>query len=697
MRSNLTPGVANTNPETEPVEVRVLRTLGHGRAALAQLVDAEMPCGRTVRCVEKVFAPGWLTRTIYRISFQSPFAYQSNRDAILSCFYRRRVAAMVLDASDVDASVAMPLYVRFDSTKRAWVLAAQWIDGRGIVPGPVDASRVRRWLGWSTPDTGVRGSHEIDSLVETMHQLEQVFGQCGLIGSGWQVAPRAMVSTANLLRDGDRYTVIDLESGIPAVLVPHYVLAGARRFSLPPFDDLDASQLRGWIAANERLLTFRVGPDALDQLRHDSERLIHHTQRWKDAELALFRRPWRWLTKRGAESYRNECYRRWHQDGIVDRQTADVLPKRPIQARLIWYSRLLPNPIARFVGRLVGRADFRQRVVQWVRDKDSRAEQWQRQLRQAKQRGIAVGRFPESMKLSSANYLLHAGMSASFPVRLHRFFVDRARRREVVVVGFMLLLSARYQSWFGKKRIEASIDRWQHSGRINESTCNLLRDQLSGHEVRAYVRGFGMHVALKALAPIVAPAKVGGVAAFITNGNPWFLLPLLLTPVLRTTVTITNWWSTRHQHVPHGEALLAGCLPVVGGIAFPLQMFAARPELSTFLVRDAAAKLGRRVPIYGGPDSRTELGFIRFTDFVVEWMQCLSMLTRRVFRRSPSVAAPATLLPFRTRTRAGRWIDRQAMEWIARAEQNDAARCDELAEASRARDTSPLIRPRDAA
>ena len=105
-----------------PSKVQVLRELGHGRAARAQLVEAMMPDGRVVRCVEKVFNPGRLTRLIYRLSFQSPFGYQSNQDAIQACFYRRKVAAAAIDASDVDASVAAPLYVRFDQPTSSWVL-----------------------------------------------------------------------------------------------------------------------------------------------------------------------------------------------------------------------------------------------------------------------------------------------------------------------------------------------------------------------------------------------------------------------------------------------------------------------------------------------------------------------------------------------------------------------------------------------
>ena len=130
--------------ETAPESIRILQTLGRGRAAQARLVEATFGDGRCVRCVEKVFAPGLLTRLIYRIGFQAPFAYQTSFDAIAASFYRRRVAGAALAATDLDADVAMPLYVRYDDDMSAWVLAATWIDGRGVKPIGIDDRRIRR-------------------------------------------------------------------------------------------------------------------------------------------------------------------------------------------------------------------------------------------------------------------------------------------------------------------------------------------------------------------------------------------------------------------------------------------------------------------------------------------------------------------------------------------------------------------------
>ena len=613
-----------------------------------------------MKCVEKVFAPGLLTRAIYRLAFQSPFAYQSNRDAILACFYRRRVAAAVLAGLDIDASIAEPMYVRYEESERAWVLAAEWIDGRGIKPAAADGARVRRWIFGTEKEPE---QQEIGELIDTMVRLEQMFADCGLIGSGWQVAPRALVSTANLLRVNDHYTIIDLESGIPAVLVPRYLLAGLRRAALPPFDDLDADKLQSWIKENETLLTFRIGPAQFDRLRVESARLIEHSSRWKESEFAFFRRPWRLLTRGGTRAYQQECFRRWQQDHVVDPQTAKLLETQVIKSRLIWYSGLMPSFLGRFCSRIIGHQDYREKALQCLRDREIRTARWRSLIERQQSRWIESGRIPDTSKLLSTAGLLRNGLlRISTPARLHRFISDGKNRREVGTTFLLLILSRRYQTWLGENRIESSINQWAERERISQAEAVELRGNLSGTEVRAYTRGFGMHLALKALAPIILPAKVGGVAAFLAGGNPWFLLPMLATPVMRTIVTLVNWWTTRHEQIAHGEALATGWLPTVGSIAFPLQMFASRPKLSTFLIRDTAAKLGQRVPIYGGVDSRTEIAFIRASDFLIEFMQGVSSLAKGLFRSTPRKRSDdgRQTRDAQPRTRLGRWIDYQA-------------------------------------
>ena len=654
-----------------PQSVQVIRILGSGRAARAQLVEATFADGRTITCVEKVFDPGLLTRTLYRLSFQSPFGYQKNRHAIMASFYRRRVAGAILAASDITfagqacnpPNVAQPLYVRFDQETKSWVLAAEWINGRGIKPAPADPARVAR-------RTGTK-QFEIDEIVDVMSQSEQLFEKCGLVGSGWQVSPRAMVSTANLLRVDDHYTIIDLESGIPAVLVPSYLLSGLRRGQLPPFDDLDAVQLRQWVDDQANLIKFRIGPDATEQLVSDTAKLIEHSDAWKQSEVALFRRPWSWLKKDRWRRYRTECLRRWQQDGTTDTETSTRLAKTPaaktlVQTMLIWTLSALPSSIGRFLGRLAGRSDTRARTLRWLRDRDFRQKSRAAFLEECRNRWIHDERISPLRTPGLIATIGHRVLERFTSAKIHRLMTDGSKRRELWTVCLLLLFSRRYQSWLGHRRIESAITRWQDAQRITADHAKNLRDDLCGEEVRVYTCGLGMHLALKAVAPVVIPAKVGGIAAFIATGNLLFLLPLVFTPIVRHALTWASAWRNRHHRIPHAEALMTSLIPTFGSSAFLIQMFASRPRLATFLLRDAASNVGRRIPIYGAADSRTEIALIRATDFCIAAMKFVTSVMQKI-RRAPVTdvdSSPTEIIPISRPTGWKLWLDQRAIERI---------------------------------
>jgi len=613
-----------------------------------------MPDGHVIRCVEKVFVPGPLTRLIYRAAFAAPFAYQHNSDAILACFYRRRVAAAVLAASDLQIKIAEPLYTRYCRASRGWILAAEWVDGRGVRPLAADRHRARRWLSrrHAPPQTA-----EIEQLVALMHQAESTLNTAGLSGSGWQVAPRAMVSTANLLRYQDGYTIIDLESGIPAVLVPGYLVSAARLGSFPPFDDLDPTALRSWYRSNQRLLTFRVGPHQAAAVEQDIELLIEHTARWKAAELAPLRCPWRLLMRGGLKAYQQATIERWQRAALIDDPRESRSHRQRWKMRAIWWSLWLPSVLGIFLARLIGRRDTRESTYLWLTNSLYRRAVWHAHRDRCFDDWTAAGRLRPYA--GRQRFWLHRALSI-FPVSVHRALTDRQVWQAHLVTIVLFLFSRRYQRWLGEHRIEQAINGWVESNRLCGDEAYELRNDLCGNEVRTYLRGFGMHLVLKLFAPIIIPAKIGGLITFAASGNVWFLLPFVLTPGLRLAATTVNAWQSRSDGIRHREALAVSALPWVGSIAFPLQMYAARPELSTFLIRDAAAKIARRLPIYGGENSRVELAFIRAADFVLEALDIATSVAgaRRLVTRAHRVGARDA----KPKTRFGRWLDGQARQ-----------------------------------
>ena len=637
-----------------PVHVNEVKALGHGRAAKAVLVDAVMQNGQTIRCVEKIFAPGRLTRTIYRLGFQAPFAYQKNIHAALTSFYRRRVASAAIRASDMDAKVAAPLYVRFDSTHQAWVLAAQWVDGRGIRPAEPHGG-----AGVNENSTRAKGETEIQQILRTMRSLESVLADCGLVGSGWQVAPSAMVSTANLLRTDDHYTVIDLESGIPAVLVPRYLFAGLRRGCIPPFDDLDANTVATWFRRNERLLTFRLGVEETEQLAADVRDLIHHDQSWKRSEIAIARRPIKWFKPASMKPYQSEYVRQLVQDQKLTLQD-------PSSARLrwMWWAGCIPTRVGDFLQKLIGNSKVQNQAIQWLHDSSLRLTTLQKWANSKHDRMIASERLSPKFR-GVRRIVVHAVFGKLTPKSLHRYLSDPDLRKQRRRQAFLLAVSPTYQAWFGEERITRSINKWVEEQRLDAERANELQAELSGDVVRAYVRGFGLHFALKGLTPVWVPIKLAGTAAFIASGNFAYLTPFLITPALRLAVTVQSWW--KQPDTPHREAMWLGCLPVIGLVAFPMQMFTARPGLSAFMIRDVAAKLGRRLPIYGGKDSRTEIACIGAADCLVTVLSRFDHTIKRWLSSDESLdQAPPRPVKFKIPSRWGRWLHTLAEREIQR-------------------------------
>src|SRR5262245_22334769 len=171
-------GLIHTHQGLVPQGVRTIKVLGRGRAAEARLVSIILQGGEERLCVEKVFRPGLLTRAIYRIAFQAPFAYQTCEHAILASFYRRRVAGAIALAMKAGARVAEPYYVRWDAKTQSFVLACEYIRGRGILPQPLDSHSMRRWLAsWVRQHDRfpAPASEEICDLMARMTKLESLF------------------------------------------------------------------------------------------------------------------------------------------------------------------------------------------------------------------------------------------------------------------------------------------------------------------------------------------------------------------------------------------------------------------------------------------------------------------------------------------------------------------------------------------
>jgi hypothetical protein len=650
----------------QPKRVESVLTLGKGRAARAVLVKATDQTEHQHLCVEKIFCPGLLTRFIYRCAFQAPFGYQNSEDAILACFYRRRVADALIRVFVPETRVARPLYARWDAESAAYVLGSELIQGRGIRPGSVNFRTLRDLLPWTSASSEDHhhSPEEIDELLDLMSRLESLLRESGLVGSGWQVSKAAVVSTANLLRTDKGYVVVDLESGIPAMLVSHYIAAGLRLKTLPLFDDLDAPALQSFINVNRIRIQPTLGDDEFEQLEADVQRLVHHSSSWKLAEIAVMRQGLPFFSARFQSIYRSRCMDIWHRNQVTDSATHDRFRNSSrLFTRLTYWCGCIPGPLGRFTQRYSGNAGYRKRVHDLITDSGVRSAAAANFSTRKTKEFVAEGRVAEDRTFGGPGLQFQCNwlMSKVLPAAAQRWFSDGAHRRNQITRLFLLVVSNRFQREFGKLQIHSAIRDWEQSGRLNPGEHDALQQACESQELDEYARCFGMHLSIKLAAPLLIPLKVGGLAAFAATGSLLYLLPIIVSSILRTLITSVRMLGKSGKRTAYGEALLVGTLPVLGNLAFPIQMYSSHPRLSAFLIRDASARLSQLFPVYGGRDSRLEIAAIRLANIPVELLDIGTEVTRRIrrwFWKNDNAAA-STTLPFPTASRWDRIADEQ--------------------------------------
>lgn len=696
------------NEKEISANIKTIRLLGAGRAAKAVLVRVQLKNGEIFDCVEKIFKPGFLTRFIYWIIYQSPFPYQHSRDAISAAYYRRAVASKILPwQNSQNSPVAEPIYTRWDSQAGAFVLGAKYIRGRGIVPQECDPYWLRRKLYnyIVRPVARVLGkkldqmlppNEEVRELLSVMKIFEKRFRSSGLIGTGWQCSPLTQVSTANLLRTDAGYIMVDLESGIPAILVPYYLFRALLTFNFPYFDDLESERLLKYIERNRSALTNRFGEIGFAELNRDAEKLIRCSENWKKGEIGLFRNPLALFNilfsaakKRAVLITRAEI---WYRNGEIDQITYERLvnSSRYLAESLYLFS-WIPGRLGRFLRKARGNQVFRKRVRIFISNRKKRQKwlaEWVNQYLEVWQE---QGRFPSVQELDfGLLFCFHLLVSKLTSPRVHRFFVDRSYRKKVLLKIRIFFTSNQFQSEYSRFVVQKGFSEWYLSGRMSADEHDQLVEELNNSAIQEYIRTFVIHGSLKFFEPITSSIKLLGVGLYLATFaqyypsldpsdalssrllvaivlaaviNPISVLMMVNTSIWRTLITLQRMLSFQRRGITYIVALFFGMIPVVGTMAYPVQMYISSKHLSIYLMRNMLSSIGQKLPIYGGKDSLTELRAIKTVNFIVEfieiilwiWMHSigglLSILSRpfqQLFKSRPRVR-----LPDRARPRKG--------------------------------------------
>ena len=206
--------------------------------------------------VSKVYAPGFMPRALYWLSFQAEFPYIRNRAALEAAQERRNLAALLTEYWYGETAVARVTGI--DTIDDNLALSAERVDGHE----PADRAAAKTWL----------------------RDLRGRFEEAGL--PTWQIDPRQPRAVDNVLETADgRYMIVDLESGLVSPLASLKTWRRAiRRGMAPIYDDVYFDVTREYVAANADQMTAAMGDAWMNDLQASLDRAEATTQTWHASE-----------------------------------------------------------------------------------------------------------------------------------------------------------------------------------------------------------------------------------------------------------------------------------------------------------------------------------------------------------------------------------------------------------------------------
>ncbi|MBI3303105.1 MAG: hypothetical protein HYZ72_13650 [Deltaproteobacteria bacterium] len=536
---------AETDDGPITLTLAFVKTLGRGRGARVDLVH-DLRTNRLI--AEKVFGFGrgissLITNALYRLFYQASFPYRTTASAVWTAYYRRKAVRLLTEYWFGAPCVADALYVRWDAEANAFILGTEYIAGRGPRVSPPDAYALHRWLrARSLPPRPVE---EMDTLVAFMDRLRSHLRESGFIGTQWQVDRRTLVATANFLRDGGRWIAVDLESGVPAVTMPRYLWQGLRLGRFPLFDDTDFSAVWSYVDRHADALAQHLGAARAHHLRHMIKELEAQEHLWKAGEVALLREPRRWTRPDGRAHIRQQTLDRWVQEGRLSPQSARIVGASTLRFLGHWVFGGIVSR-ARHWARFIGDLEYRATVV------SPHVAAWVEAGRLQPDTGMWLTRHPHLLPLGILAF------SALLPPSLVRFLRDPQYRAVALRCAYRTVVDESYQLFLAERFITRRIEEWGSAGRLTSEESDVLRRAVATPSAQEYVRGFGVHLALKALLPsaLLDPLFIG---AALTTGSMYPLVLFFIRSLAITAYTLTRW--IKCPELRFGTALAIGLVP----------------------------------------------------------------------------------------------------------------------------------------
>ncbi len=190
---------------------------------------------------------------------------------------------------------------------------------------------------------------------------------------------------------------------------------------------------------------------------------------------------------------------------------------------------------------------------------------------------------------------------------------------------YLYFSSAKYRWRLTRWYLKKEIDKWHSRKLFTDSDSKFLKAELEKDDKSSYLTDFSIHIGIKPFVKIfsfiIMPLLIASGIFSLQNGA---IIILASGPVARTLYTL---WRMSHSLIsskPHFPiiALIVGLFPVIGNLAYPAELIyqstTSKNKVSKFIIYSFSAKIGSKIPIWGGKDSEIEHLFNRVCHLILK-------------------------------------------------------------------------------
>jgi len=221
--------------------------------------------------------------------------------------------------------------------------------------------------------------------------------------------------------------------------------------------------------------------------------------------------------------------------------------------------------------------------------------------------------------------------------------------REIIKNSYRLIFDAKFRKSRIEKYLNLRISEWKERGQLDFDQTQFLQKQVKHESASPYLADFMIVLALKPITQVIELLLLPSLFAAGLISAGFLAVGVAFGGIIyRTLYTLSKMLYEQVKFAPSQQhsrviALLVGLIPTVGNAAYPVQMVYSattrKKELAAFMIYDLLSAIGRKIPVWGGKDTRTEHFFNHIPDWIVRKRIKLKTFSKK--KKTPPVSISA--------------------------------------------------------